>query len=114
MVTESLVRGGTAWSGFASWSSRAGNALLGLGTEGPELPQQRLRAPLYGFNSGGSTLAAHQLQEVVEVGAGITKVDVGEDPRQRSRRQDTRLGLSHGAEAKGDIPKGLNQEGKQL
>src|SRR3954470_24487792 len=70
--------------------------------------------PLYGLGSGGSTLAAYWLQQAVKVGAGVSKVDVGENPRQRCRRQDTRLGLSRGAKAKDDILKGTNQEGKQL
>ena len=69
---------------------------------------------LHGLGSGSSTLAAYWLQQAVEVDARIAKVDVGEDPRQCCRRQDTRLGLSHGAKAKGDIFKSANQEGKQL
>ena len=69
---------------------------------------------LHGLSSGSGTLAAHWLQQAVEVDTGIVKVDVGEDPRQCCRRQDTRLGLGRGAKAKGDIFKSTNQEGKQL
>ena len=83
-TTESLVGGGAARSGFASWSSGVGSALLRLGAKGPELPQQSLRATLHGLGSG--TLAAYWLQQAVEVDAGIAKVDVGEDPRQCCRR----------------------------
>ena len=39
---------------------------------------------------------------------------MGEDPRQRCRRQDTLLGLGRGAKAEGDIFTGADQEGKQL
>ena len=111
---ESLGGGGAARSGFASWSSGVGSALLRLGAEGPELPQQSLRATLHGLGSGSGTLAAHWLQQAVEADTGIAKVDVGEDPRQCCRRQDTRLGLGRGAKTKGDIFKSTNQEGKQL
>ena len=76
-TTESLVGGGAARSGFASWSSRVGSALLRLGAEGPELPQQSLRATLHGLGSGSGTLAAYWLQQAVEVDAGIAKIDVG-------------------------------------
>ena len=69
---------------------------------------------LHGLGSGSGTLATYWLQQAVEVNTGIAKVDVGEDPRQRCRRQDTRLGLGSGAKAKGDIFKSANQEGKQL
>ena len=113
-MTESLAGGGAARSGFALWSCRAGSAPLRLGAEGPELPQQSLRTTLHGLGSGSGTLAAYWLQQAVKVDAGIAKVDVGEDPRQRCRRQDTRLGLGRGAKAKGDIFKSTNQEGKQL
>ena len=113
-TTESLIGGGAARSGFASWSSGVGSALLRLGAEGPELPQQSLRATLHGLGSGSGTLAAYWLQQAVEVDTGIAKVDVGEDPRQCCRRQDTRLSLGRGAKAKGDIFKSMNQEGKQL
>ena len=101
-------------SGFALWSSGVGSALLRLGAEGPELPQQGLCATLHSLGSGSGTLAAHRLQQAVEVDTGIAKVDVGEDPRQCCRRQDTRLGLGRGAKAKGDIFKSVNQEGKKL
>ena len=67
--------------------------MLRLGAEGPELPQQGLCATLHGLGSGSGTLAAHWLQQAVEVDTGIAKVDVGEDPCQRCRRQDTRLSL---------------------
>src|SRR4051812_42275138 len=113
-MTESLDGGGAARSGFASWSSRVGSSLLRLGAEGPELPQQSFRATVHGLGSGSGTLAACWLQQAVEVDAGVAKVDVGEDPRQRCRRQDTCLGLGRGAKAKGDIFKSTNQEGKQL
>ena len=86
--------------------------MVWLGAEGSELPQQSLRATLHGLGSGSGTLAAHWLQQAVEVDVGIAKVDVGEHPRQCCRRQDTRLGLRRGAKAKGDIFKSANQEGK--
>ena len=77
--------------------------MLRLGAEGPELPQQSLRATLQGLGSGSGTLAAYWLQQAVEVDAEIAKVDVGKDPHQCCRRQDSRLGLGRGAKAKGDI-----------
>ena len=113
-ATESLIGGGATRIGFASRSSRVGSALLWLGAEGPELPQQSLCATLHGLGSGSSTLTTHWLQQAVEVDTGIAKVDVGEDPRQRCRRQNTRLGLGRGAKAKGDIFKSVNQEGNSL
>ena len=73
-TTESLVGGAAAQSGFASWSSGVGSALLRLGAEGPELPQQSLRATLHGLGSGSGTLTTHWLQQAVEVDTGIAKV----------------------------------------
>ena len=69
---------------------------------------------LHGLSSGIGMLAARWLQQAVEVDVGVAKIDVGEDPRQRHRRQDVCLGLSRRAKAKGDIFKSTNQEGKQL
>src|SRR4051812_17757411 len=60
-AVESLVGGGAARGGFASWSSRVGSAWFRLGAEGPELPQQSLHATLHGLGSGSGTLAAHWL-----------------------------------------------------
>ena len=99
-------------SRFALRSSRASTAPLRLGTEGPELPQQSLRTTLHVLSSGSGTLAAHWLQQAVEVDVGVKKIDVGEDPRQRCRRQDACLGLSRRAKAKGDIFKSTDHEGE--
>ena len=113
-MTESLTGSGAAWSGFALWSSRASSAPLRLGAEGPELPQQSLRTTLHGLSSGSGKLAARWFQQAVEVDVGVTKIDVGEDRRQRYRRQDARLGLSRRAKEKGDIFKSTDHEGEQL
>ena len=113
-TTESFVGGGAARSGFTSWSRRTGSASLRLGAKGPELPQRSLRSTLHGLSSGSGKLAARWLWQAVEVDVRIAKVDVGKDPRQRCRRQDTRLGLSRRAKAKGDIFKSTDHEGEQL
>ena len=113
-TTESLASRGLAQSGFALWSCRASSAPLRPGAEGPKLPQQSLCATLHGLGSGSGTLAARWLQQAVEVDVGVVKIDVGEDPRQRCRRQDARLGLSRRAKAKGDIFKSTDQEREQL
>ena len=70
--------------------------------------------PRLGLSGGSGTVAAHGLQQAIEVDVGVAQVDMAEDTRQRRKRQGTRLGLDRGAKAVCDILKRINREEEQL
>ena len=53
----------------------------GRGVEGAKLLQQSFDLALHGFGSGCAALVVHRLQQLVEVGGRITKIEVAESVR---------------------------------
>ena len=82
---NAVTGGGVTLDGFASRGREAGGTAPGQDTGGAELPQQNLGSASHGLSGSSGTVAAHGLQQAVEVDVGVAQVDMAEDMRQRHR-----------------------------
>ena len=78
---------GSLSSGAASWGHGPRGTAPGQDAEGAEPPQQSFGLAFHGLGGSSGKVTAHGLQQAVEVNAGVTEVDMGEDARQAAEER---------------------------
>ena len=73
LPSNAVTGGGVTLDGFASRGHEAGGIAPGQDARGAELPQENLGSASHDLSGGSGTVAAHGLQQAVEVDVGVAR-----------------------------------------